>query len=195
MTKRPNKPWRSKLIATSLLLGAIGFFGPLFGSRMPTDFEWPAGYKGNVWQASDGHHVVPHRAASRLQIYTEEWRFVRAMNLRGTGGRFRICLREDDTIIVMRTKNRRDVQYEFTLDGVLVETETYSLRHEDLFSPESSIGCLPDAGRFVYVPTKPWLFPFSTPVIGWFFWMAGCVGLYVSWRRRRLPASSHPPSR
>jgi hypothetical protein len=174
-SKRGRGWWRWLTITASCLLvvGAGGFFGSALSAVgglnwLPSSFEWPAGYAGGVVSTPEGLHVVPHTPSGRIQVYDANWTFVTGWHVDAAGGTFKLLAPAEGHIAVITARGQW--QYVFDMDGRLISKNSYR--------PES-YGSFPEEGVSVVVPTAPWLWVFSNPVISWAVGATGMVMLIV----------------
>jgi hypothetical protein len=151
-----------------VLVGAGGFFGAALSAmgllKLPTYYEWPAGYVSGVVRMPDGRYVVPLVPSGRVQIYDSQWHFIRGWNVEAQGGEFRVeCSSNEIEVLTARGEHR----YSFTDDGKLISTSSLS---EPYYS-------LPKTGESVKVPTSPLLWVFSSPFLSMGLAIIGFVGI------------------
>jgi hypothetical protein len=151
-----------------VLIGAGGFFGAALSAmgllKLPTYYEWPAGYVNGVVRMPDGRYVVPLVPSGRVQIYDSQWHFIRGWNVEAQGGEFRVeCSSKEIEVVTARGEHR----YSFTDDGKLISTSSLS---EPYYS-------LPKTGESVNVPTSPLLWVFSSPFLSMGLAVIGFVGI------------------
>ena len=171
------KPYRSRRMrfvaafANIMLgVGGAGFLGSALSALgglnwLPPSFEWPVGYGSGIISMPDGTHVVPHRSSGRVQVYDPQWRFLRGWHVDAGGGTFKLLPAGGDRIEVITA--RGDWRYTYTLDGHLVTRQSYS--------PASYLS-FPEQGERRVVPTRPWLWLFSSPIISF---TVGALGMGV----------------
>ena len=174
--------------------GALGFFGLVFsglgGLRwLPASFEWPVGFVRGSLTMSDGTHVVPVvLAGKKIQVYTPDWRFLRAWFVpAGGGGRFHLQLAPGSRIEVI---TRRDtMRYLYDPNGSLISAQSYAPR---------AFGDFPGSSETVRVPTSCWLWMFTSPMHPWLFFALGGVLVFVATRGTNNgshgPQPSTPPN-
>ena len=175
MAKELKAPERAKWIRGTMylliLIGAGGFFAAALSAtgiiKLPTSYEWPAGYVRGVVTTVDGKHIVPLMPSGRVQIYDSQWHFIRGWNVDASGGDFKARCSSDGVIEIFTARGQR--HYSFTQDGHLVSSETFS-------EPFSS---LPIEGQSVVVRTSPLLWIFSSPFLSWAVAVVGFGGLAV----------------
>jgi len=170
--------WIKGTMYLLILIGAAGFFAAAFSAmgiiRLPTSYEWPAGYVSGVVTAADGKHIVPLMPSGRFQIYDPKWHFIRGWNVNAGGGNFKVGLSPDGVIEVFTARGEH--HYSFTQGGQLISSETFS-------EPYSS---LPE-GESVVVPTSPLLWIFSSPFLSWGLALFGFVGVALLKKLRPKP--------
>ena len=169
--------WIKGMMYLLILIGAGGFFAAALSAtgifKLPTSYEWPAGYVRGAVTAGDGKHIVPLMPSGRLQIYDSQWHFIRGWNVDASGGDFKAWCSSDGVIEVFTARGQR--HYSFTQDGHLISSGTFS-------EPFSS---LPIEGQSVVVPTSPLLWIFSSPFLSWAVVVVGAVGLTVTKKMER----------
>lgn len=178
-----TKPWR-KAILTGVacvlaIVGAVGFFGAAFSATgglnwLPPTFEWPMGRASGVVTLTNGLHAVPHAPTGRLQIYDSDWHYVRGWRVDANGGVFRLRPAADGRIEVFTARGDRRLVY--STDGTLLYNE-------------ASGGYPPDVGETTYIPTRPWLWVFTSPFYSWLSIAAGMIILIFFDRKVRGPAN------
>lgn len=144
-----------------MALGGFGFFGTglsaLGGLRwLPATFEWPMGVVGGVVMMPNGTQVVPHTASGRIQVYDRDWRFLRGWYVDASGGLFVLRPAGPNQIEVITA--RRQMRYVYSLDGSLLSQEGYA---------PMSYSDFPASGFSVAVPTRWWLWTFTSPFYSW----------------------------
>jgi hypothetical protein len=163
-----RRQWLTAAGGGLAVIGGLGFLGAAFSAAgglrwLPADFEWPVGFANGVLTTLDGKHVVPHAATGRIQVYDPDWKFVTGWFVNAGGGTFKLGLKGRDTIEVITA--RRQMRYLYTIHGYLLVSETYKpLTYSDF----------PTSGKSVVVPTRWWLWTFTTP---FFSWIIGAVGM------------------
>jgi hypothetical protein len=154
-----------------VLVGAGGFFAAALSAtgiiRLPSSYEWPAGYVRGVVTTADGKHIVPLMPSGRLKIYDSQWHFIRGWNVDAGGGDFKVQCSSNGMIEVFAARGEH--HYSFAQDGHLIASES-------LPEPFSS---LPDDGQSVVVPTSPLLWIFSSPFLSWGVALVGFAGLAI----------------
>jgi len=152
-------------------IGACGFFGQAASAVgaldwLPPGFEWPAGREYTLTTAQ-GQHVLLIRSAGRIQVYDSRWRFLRGWPARSA---LKLRLIDDGTVEAL-TKGAGGLV--FDLEGRLLSQRAYKANeYIDLYNR------LP-AGEPVNVPTTPWLYMFSSPLLSWLMVATGLVGWFV----------------
>jgi hypothetical protein len=153
-----------------VLTGAGGFFASALLAtgvlKLPTSWEWPAGYVNGVVTAADGKHIVPLVPAGRVQIYDSQWHFIRGWNVDAKGGDFRVKYSSSGVIEIFTA--RGDHHYSFTSDGQLISSITTSQPY-----PSSAYG------QSLVVPTSPLLWVFSSPFLSWLAVVIGLIGMAI----------------
>src|SRR3984957_4348023 len=80
--------WIAGLMYLLVLVGAGGFFAAALSAtgiiKLPSSYEWPAGYVRGGVTTADGKYIVPLMPSGRLQIYDSQWHFIRSWKV-GTG--------------------------------------------------------------------------------------------------------------
>jgi hypothetical protein len=180
---RAGKRWLTAIGGILLALGGLGFFGSAFSAGgglnwLPASFEWPIGHASGVETTKDGTHVVLHMASGRIQIYDQNWKFVRGWHVKAGGGAFRIRLTDADQIEVVTARGR--MRYHYNLDGALLSQEKVDSQNYPGFA---------DIGVSANVPTRWWLWMFTSPVYSWLVGAAGGILLALSSRIRSKPES------
>ncbi len=186
-------PKRNPLAAFGCVLvalGGLGFSGLVFsnfgGFRwLPATLEWPVGSVRGSLTMPDGTHVVPvPLAGSKLQLYSPDWRFLRAWYVPAWGGgQFHLQLAPSNTFEVITRRNA--MRYLYQLDGSLISQHTYAPKD---FSD------LPASSERTHVPTPWWLWMFTSPMHPWLVIVAAGLLVLVTTRRatpgvERLPTS------
>ena len=182
-----TKPLRKALLTgvacVLAIVGAVGFFGAAISATgglnwLPPTFEWPMGRASGVVTLENGMHAVPHAPTGRLQVYDAEWRYVRGWRVDASGGVFRLRPAAESRIEVFTARGQRRLVY--TTDGELVTSEAY-----DSYPPE--------IGKTVFVPTRPWLWVFTSPFYSWLSIAAGLIILIFFERGGAPNANSNQP--
>lgn len=180
------------LASLLLVIGAAGFFGPALSAAgglnwLPGSFEWPVGNADGVVSMPDGTSVVPHTPSSRVQVYDQDWRFVRGWHVDAGGGTFKLLPAGDDRIDVITA--RGTWRYTYSLSGELIARVNYA---------PASYTSFPDRGQRRVVPTLAWLWIFSSPFIAWAVTIAGggiLIALERKMKRRVGLERPAPPDR
>lgn len=170
--RRPGRPhWTVVFLYLLLALGGEGFFAQAFCTtgviKLPSSFQWPAGYVSGAVATEDGKQVVPLTPVSRIQIYDSQWHFITGWYVNSGGGDFKVQSSPDGVIEVFTARGQR--HYSFTQDGHLVLSESYSDNFMSLPRGESLV-----------VPTSPFLWVFSSPFLSWGVGVIGLVGLIIT---------------
>jgi hypothetical protein len=170
LTRIGRPKWIVVTLYLLLVLGGEGFFAQSLCTtgviKLPSSFQWPAGYVTGVAATEDGMQVVPLTPVSLVQIYDAQWHFVRGWYVNTGGGDFKVGYSSNGLIEVFTARGR--CHYSFSQDGHLVSSGGYS----DDFSS------LP-GGESLVVPTSPFLWIFSSPFLSWGVGMIGLAGLLV----------------
>lgn len=170
--KQPVGPkWTIVVLHLLLALGGEAFFAQALCTtgviKLPSSLQWPAGYVSGVVATEDGKQIVPLTPVSRVQIYDSQWHFITGWYVNTGGGDFRVQSAPDGMIEVFTARGRR--HYSFSQDGHLISSESYSGGFESVPSGESLV-----------VPTSPFLWVFSSPLLSWSVGAIGLVGLIVT---------------
>jgi hypothetical protein len=170
--RRPGRPnWTVVGLYLLLALGGEGFFAQALCAtgviKLPSSFQWPAGYVSGVVATDDGKQIVPLTPVSRIQIYDSQWHFVTGWYVNTAGGDFKVQSSPDGVIEAFTARGRH--HYSFTQDGHLIASGSYSDGFWSLPSGESRV-----------VPTSPFLWVFSSPIASWGIGAIGLVGLIVA---------------
>jgi hypothetical protein len=171
------------LASVLLIVGAAGFFGRALSAAgglnwLPPSFEWPVGYADGVVSMPGGTHVVPHTPSGRVQVYDQDWRFVRGWHVDASGGTFKLREAGDDRIDVITA--RGSWRYTYTLGGDLIARVNYS---------PASYSSFPDRGERRVVPTPPWLWIISSPAVAWAVLFLGACVMIVLERKVKRPVA------
>jgi len=163
--------WIAGLMYLLVLVGAGGFFAAALSAtgiiKLPSSYEWPAGYVRGGVTTADGKYIVPLMPSGRLQIYDSQWHFIRGWNVGTGGGNFKVQCSANGVIEVFTATGEH--HYSFAQDVHLIGSESL---------PEP-FSLLPDEGQSVVVPTSPLLWIFSSPFLSWGVAVVGFVGLAV----------------
>jgi hypothetical protein len=148
--------WAAVLLYVLFVIGvggvvasALSALGPL---RLPTSYEWPAGYVRRVVTSTDGKYIVPLWPLGRIQVYDSKWHFICGWNVDAWGGPFIVQSSPDGVVEVFTL--RGDRHYTFTEEGHLISSGRFSL---------SSLP--PQTGQSAVVPTPLLLWIFSSPIL------------------------------
>ncbi|MCC6795328.1 MAG: hypothetical protein IT366_09440 [Candidatus Hydrogenedentes bacterium] len=164
-----TKPWRQAILTgvacLLAIVGAVGFFGAAISATgglnwLPPTFEWPMGRASGVITLDNGMHAVPHAPTGRLQIYSADWRFIRGWRVDASGGVFRLRPGAGNQIEVYTA--RGDNRLVYAVEGNLLSKEAFG-------------SYPPDIGAIAYVPTRPWLWVFTSPFYSWLFVAVGLI--------------------
>ncbi len=167
--QRERLRWSTAGMWLLVLIGFGGFFGTIFAAegylKLPSSFEWPAGYAAGVVRMPNGDHVVPLANAARLQIYNADWKFLRGWHVSAGGGDFTVECSDGRALEVYTARGNH--HYTFTEEGELLASANYDkqfgLPHRD--------------ASHVVVPTSPFGWIFSSPAISWGIGVLGFIGL------------------
>jgi hypothetical protein len=161
--------WAGFFRSAFLTTGAAGFLGNFAlatgALTLPASLEWPMGNVAGVIRTIDGVYLVPHTPSGRIQVYDDHWNFQRGWNL-GTGGLFKLFIRERGRFHVVTARGRW--HYVFDYDGRERSKESYEANSYDGF---------PNEGESVAVPTKWWLWTFSSLFLSWALMALGMLFL------------------
>ena len=154
---RGAKKWLNAVGGMLVALGGFGFFSTMLSASgglrwLPASFEWPVGIVDGVVVMPDGAQVVPHTASGRIQVYDRDWSFLRGWYVDAGGGVFVLRPAGPNQIEVITA--RRQMRYVYSLDGSLLSQEGYAPR---------SYSDFPASGVFAAVPTRWWLWMFTSP--------------------------------
>jgi hypothetical protein len=167
---RRGQPWRVAVFFLAVLVtlyAMVGFFAPLLANfgvlNRWGSYEWPVGYAYYVMEARDGTIVVLQSLAARVQIYNSNLHFLRGWPASGQVGFVQTTSGE----IEIHEINR------------LHET-VYNLDHQLLWQKDySSRELLPHLqvpwGQGRWIPTKWWLWPYSSPAYAWLFFIPASI--------------------
>ena len=178
------KKWLKAVGGILVAFGGFGFFSTVLSASgglrwLPASFEWPVGIVGGVVMMPDGTQVVPHTASGRIQVYDRDWSFLRGWYVDASGGVFVLRVFGPNQIEVITA--RRQMRYVYSLDGSLLSREGYAPR---------SYSDFPARGFFAAVPTRWWLWTFTSPFYSGAVIATGMVMLILADRkkaRRRRP--------
>jgi hypothetical protein len=172
MRKRSRRARIIAPIASILFaIGAIGFFGSGFSACgglnvLPQSFEWPAGYTDGIIAMPGGLHVVPLISSGRVQIYDANWHFIRGWAVDAAAGTFQLIPSGRAQFDVITA--RQNKLYTYRIDGTLIQSRTYA---------RGDYGSFKTATESRVVPTRIWLWPFSSPIFGWLSFMLGMLAM------------------
>lgn len=175
--------WMNSCVAAMGLLaivGGAGFFAIGLSAAgfltLPNSFEWPAGYVCGIEKTPDGKYIVPLVPPGRLQIYDQDWRFVRGWHIAAHGGDFQASYSKAGLVDVYT--GRQNHHYSFAENGELVSATTFT----------EGLSPVQDAGECKVVPTPVFGWPLSSPLISWSLIGIGGVGLAIVRRVARNTA-------
>jgi hypothetical protein len=158
------------LMTSLILVGGIGALLPVLSGlgplRPPNSWEWPAGYARNVLTTPEGKHIVPLWPAGRIQIYDSQWRFLCGWNVDAWGVPFEVDYSSAGEVEVLRILDRWIDSY--TMDGRYIVSRRSEEPGPDL-----------PKGKSVVVPTRLWLWIFSSPIMASAVAVVGFAGLVV----------------
>jgi hypothetical protein len=158
-------------------LGALGFFGLFFSSFgglrwLSANLEWPVGFVRGTLTMPDGTHVVPvELAGKKIQVYTPDWRFVRAWYVPAGGGQFHLQLAQTNRIEVITRRNA--MQYLYDVNGSLISAQSYAPKRFADFA---------GSAESTRVPTPWWLWMFTSPIHPWLIFALGGVLVFLARR-------------
>jgi hypothetical protein len=150
--------------AVALLLGAAGLLVvtvQLSFGLCPPEWEWPAGVASGVAELSDGRHVAILRAADRVQVYDQEWGFVRGWNVGARGRLTGLLVGESDVIIVSTPR----AELHFAASGELLAS-----------TPVGEDSPRPRRPLLAWVPGSPWYWLVLHPVACFALVLTGLAG-------------------
>ncbi len=170
-----------------MMVGATGFFGAALASMgafnwLPPSFEWPVGKATGVVSTEDHYYIVPHDPVSRIQVYDQNWKFVRGWSVSAGGGSLHVYITDTNHIHLLARRNKHLV---YDLNGRLL-SEGFSDNHGDAYSS------LPP-GRTYMVPTPIFLWVFSGPFASWLTAGAGVLLLVAADKAGKTRKKPVPP--
>jgi YD repeat-containing protein len=170
------KRWLAISASLLLMLGMAGFLGAALSASgglnwLPPSFEWPVGLANGIVSTKDNRLVVPHVSSGRVQVYDQDWTFLRSWNVDARGGAFKLNISDDNLVHVITA--RGNWHYVYDPNGTLLSKESYS---------PVSYSSFPDEGTTCYVPTPWWLWMFSSPIWSWLVVAVGMV--FMVWLDR-----------
>jgi hypothetical protein len=179
----------SLLARALLILGAVGFFGNGLSAAgglnwLPPSFEWPAGYSRGVLTTPAGVHVVPLQPSGRVQIYDAGWKFLRGWHIEGSGKPLDLTPAGGETFHVFTAGSHWD--FVFDTQGRMISKEKYGATSGPNFRND---------GEAMFVPTRLWLWVFSSPFLSFFTMMAGMGLIMLIARHAPKDVESSPPTR
>jgi len=165
------------LAAMLFTIGAVGFLGSALSSmgvfHWPNSFEWPAGYCSGVVTTPQGHFMVPLTRIGRVQIYDQDWKFVRGWNVDASSGAFKLFIKDTNHIQVVTVRGRRLLEYDF--EGHLLSSSNYQPT-----GTGAGYSSFPSPGNTYIVPTPIYLWVFSSPFLSWGAAIAGMAMLKLN---------------
>jgi hypothetical protein len=171
--EKGQRKWFGAVGCLMVMMGVTSFF--LTGlvadcgiDIVPARFEWPMGYADGILTTPRGKHIVGHNAANRVQIYDENWNFIRGWHVEGLGGGFNVALLPNELFEVFTV--RGNSRFVYALDGSLVSTSTYSPKTP---SPP------PAPGESRWFWSWPWMWPLVNPFIAMLTMVLGFVILFI----------------
>jgi hypothetical protein len=176
-----------KVVGFGLMaLGAAGFFGIALSATgglnwLPQTCEWPAGSAKGVLVMPNGEHVIPLRAAGRIQVYDSAWKFLRGWYVDAYAGTFEIQIFDTNRIEVLTA--RGDMRYLYSLSGSLLSKGTYASQNYADFHP---------GAQSVIVPTHWWLWTFTGPFYSWAVAMLGLAMQFLGEPKTKLERTYRP---
>lgn len=166
--------------STLLIAGGGGFFASALSAtgglkQLADNFEWPAGYCTGVYTMPQGVHIVPLAPSGRIQIYSADWSFIKGWSIEGNGKPIDIVPAGGETFHVYSAAGPRHQLFD-PQGSVLFEEKSESRLNQPQYT-----------GQKLMVPTRWWLWIFSSPILSWLTGMAGMLILVQlhSKRRRR----------
>jgi hypothetical protein len=169
-----RKRWLTATGYVLLAIGGFAFFGILLGAVgalgwLPATFEWPIGKARNILIMADGKRVAANEAVDRIQIYDQNWKFLRGWFVNAYGGATKMGIKDGDKIEVLTA--RGNTRYVYDLNGSLLLKETY---------PRDQFGEFVVSRQHARVPTHWWSWPFANPVYFPIFVVLGVASLYAA---------------
>ncbi len=188
-SRRPRRNALAAVGCTLAALGGLGFCGLVFsgfgGLRwLPASLEWPVGSVRGALTMADGTHVVPVPVAgNKVQLYTPDWRFLRGWYVPAWGGgQFHLQLAQSNRFEVITRRNA--MRYLYNLDGFVVSEESYAPKAFEGFS---------ESAEKVQVPTRWWLWMFTSPIHPWLVMGAGVLLVLLATRGAKRECHSAQP--
>ena len=169
---RQNFGWAILVCGALVVIGAVGFFGQMLLAidviKIPKSVEWPAGYVKGVIATQEGLNVVPLEPSGRVQVYDRDWHFLHGWHIDASGGSFKVLSTRPGIIEVFTGRGRRHFTY--SEDGQLLASEAPYVE---------SIAAIDNGGIATTVPTKSFLWPFSSPFLSWALVLIGFLGIWI----------------
>ncbi len=181
------KEWLAATGYVLVAVGGFGFFGTAFSSLggfrwVSASFEWPVGFAHNIIDTTDGTHVVPVReAGGRLQIYSPAWVFIRGWYRDPNGTDFTVLPAESNKVEIIVRKG--SMRYLFNLNGELICQSSYAPKKYMDFS---------DSGQSADVPTRWWLWMFTSPFHSWIILAIGGVLVLLTTSKKTMIGGDIP---
>lgn len=175
----PLPLWAHLLSVVALLLimiGVVGFIAPFVAGAgglhwFSNSNEWPVGSAAGVIAMPSGYHVVPLPWMSRIQVYDQNWRFVRGWFIESGSGSIDLLPSGQDQFEAftgkLRHRGYRGFHYIFTLNGDMISRQNYSVDDDTMHA------LIVKQATSVVVPTPIWLWPFSSPIHAWVTLLCG----------------------
>lgn len=136
---------------------------------LPETYEWPAGWTSNIVMTPEGFYIVPHTPAGRIQLYDAGMQFIRGWPVDAGGGVFKLLPFDAANQQVGVVTARKNLKFVYDIEGNLLSRASYSPARYDAY---------PTVGVSLWVPTRFWLLPLSSPMIAWLMGASGMLGLY-----------------